>query len=310
MRTNCPLCEALSISIIEQVSTKAVITLYRRALQLDIEGELAGAQQLTLYCCAICDLRFFEPPLDGSAAFYARLQEFPWYYEPQRREFDWTQQLLQPSDRVLEVGCGDGAFAASLHVAQYTGLELNLQAVAAAQQRGLDVRHELLDRHAADNRAAYDVVCAFQVLEHLAHPARFLEATTSCLRPGGLLIVATPAADSFLSYTPDNALNIPPHHLSRWTDRCYRFIPRLYPLELVELRHEPLAQHHQAWYATSWLLYRWRGSAPPLVTQHFHDRMWQKLAALTGHLLGRLPFRRGFLPRGHTVWVVYRRREQ
>jgi 2-polyprenyl-3-methyl-5-hydroxy-6-metoxy-1,4-benzoquinol methylase len=75
------------------------------------------------------------------------------------------------------------------------GLDLSATAVAEAERRraGL-VRYGTLDDTVPD--ASLDVVAAFNVVEHMDAPQRFLDHARRVLRPGGVLVVETPAQES------------------------------------------------------------------------------------------------------------------
>jgi hypothetical protein len=63
------------------------------------------------------------------------------------------------------------------------------------------------------------------------------------LLPGGILIFGLPNADSFLKHQY-NILDLPPHHMTRWTEQVLRFITNIFPLQLLEMSFEPLASYH------------------------------------------------------------------
>lgn len=48
----------------------------------------------------------------------------------------------------------------------------------------------------------YDVVMALEVIEHVAHPDKFLSQLAKLIRPGGLLLVSTPNGDYFRNDLP------------------------------------------------------------------------------------------------------------
>jgi len=90
---------------------------------------------------------------------------------------------------VLEVGCGKAAFAGHIpKSAEYAGLEFSTQAKEMALLRGIEIKNMSIEDFAIkinENRdmesAGFDVVCSFQVLEHVANPNQFLSAKIACL---------------------------------------------------------------------------------------------------------------------------------
>jgi SAM-dependent methyltransferase len=79
------------------------------------------------------------------------------------------------------------------------------------------VRKELLQDHLRANAGTYDVVCAFQVIEHVEAPLPLFAEMVQAARPGGLVIVTVPYLPSAMMRIPNFLLNAPPHHLTWWT---------------------------------------------------------------------------------------------
>ena len=119
---------------------------------------------------------------------------------------------------VLDVGCSDGFVGAWLRERYQgdlaiDGLELYPQAIDLARGRG----YRRVERGLAEDApsvfapASYDVVVAYEVLEHVPDVDRFLTALEAMVRPGGLVMLSTPAGTFGTGHNP--------HHL-----RCYRAV--------------------------------------------------------------------------------------
>ena len=112
-----------------------------------------------------------------------------------------VSRLLPPPDRdlrVLEVGCGQGGFGARLAQRYtYLGVEPDAVSCAVAQQRLAlagghgEVRHG--DLSVLGPEEAFDLVCAFEVIEHIEDDAAAMASWAARLRPGGTLLLSTPA---------------------------------------------------------------------------------------------------------------------
>jgi len=104
---------------------------------------------------------------------------------------------LTPGERVLDLGCGEGAFAAALHAAGCHAVGVD---VAREALRRADVAHPgpeyrlwppLAPLPAADGE--FDAAWAGEVVEHVVDPFAVLGEVHRALRRGGRLLLTTPA---------------------------------------------------------------------------------------------------------------------
>ena len=201
---------------------------------------------------------------------------------------------------VLDVGCGVGAFLDVLRdrrEARATGIDLSSEAVAIAQRLGRSASLGDLVNAVEGRIGEFDVVCVFQVLEHVADPRRFLQGCVRLLKPGGRLCVGVPNNDGYLGFQriEDASLNLPPHHATRWGLRTLRMLERLFPLRLRRLRCEPLARWHVPEYLSA-----------QLDTHHVSDERVRRALRRFGRVaLERAGLRR--FVRGHTIYASYTR---
>lgn len=247
MAGRCPLCRSGACRMVDRIHGNAVRRTFQRRLRIRIRTWPVG--YVALHACGSCGLLFFDPPLAGGEDLYDQLQKYPWYYLEEKEEHAVAARFVAPGDCVLEVGAGDGSFAARISHAVYVGLEINARAAARARDRGLQMRQETVEVHAAAHAGRYDVVCLFQVLEHIPQPREFLEACARCLAPGGRLVVSVPDEDSFLGVEVGNPLNLPPHHVTRWCEAPLRQVGELLGLELLGTWNEQLSDLHLRSYA-------------------------------------------------------------
>lgn len=108
--------------------------------------------------------------------------------------FEFALRFMAPRDRVLDVGAGDGAFAALRDCRDTTFLfEGNEESAERLKRRFPHVVHgQLPDLPYADNQ--FDACHCSHVLEHL-DPERVYETLREidrCLRPGGVLVLSFP----------------------------------------------------------------------------------------------------------------------
>jgi 2-polyprenyl-3-methyl-5-hydroxy-6-metoxy-1,4-benzoquinol methylase len=115
-----------------------------------------------------------------------------------RRRFLLEHVARAGSDpRVLDVGCGEGAFAAAMldagaHVVAVDIAEEPLRR-ARSRHPELDLRLVASDGPWQLDDASFDAVWAGEVIEHVADTAAWLSEVRRVLRSGGSLIASTPA---------------------------------------------------------------------------------------------------------------------
>jgi SAM-dependent methyltransferase len=167
------------------------------------------------------------------------------YYNPSRWEHKIALEIINEKDNVLEVGAGSGFFLKELKKKNNKvalGLELNDKAIEEAKNIGIDLKKEFIQEHAKLHENEYDVVCSFQVLEHISHPFEFLNAQIKCLNPKGRIILGVPNNDSYMKDNkhPSKVLNMPPHHMGLWTLASLKSLENIFNIKLREVYYEPL----------------------------------------------------------------------
>jgi len=103
---------------------------------------------------------------------------------------------LAPTDRVLDVGCGDGRATRVLagRCRQVVGVDISRGALRAARAESPDGRWlcASLESELPFADSSFDVLYCCEVIEHLLDVPGALGAMHRILRPGGLLFLSTP----------------------------------------------------------------------------------------------------------------------
>lgn len=308
---SCPLCRSTEFTVAGRAKVPDLVVLYER-MGISIAKIFSGMSEIYLLKCHNCDLMFFNPIISAGSDLYEALQSNKEYYLTDKAEYLFARQFIKPSDDVLEIGCGTGAFARHISPRSYHGLEKNTS-LAGKSVEGIEISDETLQQYACRYKGENDVVCMFQVLEHVPDVRDFLEDAMTCLKPGGILIVSVPSADSFLRFMPNNALNLPPHHVSWWTDRCLRNVAGYLGASIVEMGHQKLEKVHAKYYLPA----LWRGllmhrnkSGMELIDTVFHEEATAAILAKLSTSMQTILGNQLLGVRGHSVTVVYKKSEK
>lgn len=106
----------------------------------------------------------------------------------------------QHKPRLLEIGCGSGDFLVEARSRGFEveGLEYSEHAVKDANARlGSPAVRAGSPEEKCLPDGAYDVIAAFDVVEHLRNPRQSIQYLRAALRPGGLIAIVTPSTDSW-----------------------------------------------------------------------------------------------------------------
>ncbi len=137
--------------------------------------------------------------MSGRNLHEALWQTLPEGLEPSdfelRRRF--LLERVEPGERVLDLGCGEGAFAAALRRggAHVLAADIAEEPLRRASRRNPGLEVVLLAEEDAWGLpdVAFDVVWVGEVIEHVADTAGWLSELRRVLRSGGRLLLSTPA---------------------------------------------------------------------------------------------------------------------
>jgi len=244
----CPLCNSTNSKLHHSYTKQSIIDAYKNdplftennEYGVDVTDDLdAVGSIINLHHCNNCGLRYFDPLLTGTSKFYSKLQKYHWYYKDggdDKSEFSFIQnKYLTDTASVLELGCGDGYFKNYVS-GSYVGVD--------PYSKQSFVIKDTIETYAEKN-IQHDVVCAFQTLEHVSDSKRFIQSAVKCMKSSGLLVLTVPSEDSFLGKVENFSLNLPPHHVTRWSDESLKHIAKQFDLELMEIYHEPMIDYHR-----------------------------------------------------------------
>src|SRR5207248_2454273 len=102
---------------------------------------------------------------------------------------------------------------------------------------GIQGSSKQFSEFAESNPNDFDVICAFQILEHMASARDVLEPVSRCAKRGASIFITVPNRHRYRS-DEVQSLDCPPHHTSRWDARQFATIAELHGLELKDTYYE------------------------------------------------------------------------
>ena len=138
----------------------------------------------------------------------------------------WTTKGAE----ILDVGCSTGDFIKHVKSEyQMYGNDFSDFAVQKAIQKNPDLANKFKSGRIEDTEWSehlFDMICIWDVIEHIWDPFTVIKDLFSRIKPGGCLVISTPAIDSFNAkilgrYWP---FMTPPEHLSFLSLKSFRNI--------------------------------------------------------------------------------------
>jgi SAM-dependent methyltransferase len=183
-------------------------------------------KQSDMYRCINCALEFSVPMQEPGHLFYEWLTTSNFPYPMQRWEWLTCKNLIEQEQAngskirvLLDVGCGDGAFLASLSNLsnlRALGVDFNKDAVNTARSLGLEAVVGGLKEVREFVPAGVDIITLWHVVEHVADPIGLLQIAKDTLYEEGTIYFSVPLSPMSYESVQFDPFNLPPHHLSRW----------------------------------------------------------------------------------------------
>ncbi|MFZ5772582.1 MAG: class I SAM-dependent methyltransferase [Thermodesulfobacteriota bacterium] len=131
----------------------------------------------------------------------------------------WALGKYFPNARsLLEVGCGTGQVLESIQTIRpglrLVGTEIHVRGLGFSRRRLPETEFLQMDARAIPFADEFDVVCAFDVIEHVEEDATVLAQLYQACRPGGGLLLTVPQHRWLWSYKDKFA-----HHQRRYCRR-------------------------------------------------------------------------------------------
>ena len=123
-----------------------------------------------------------------------------WQNEHAINFFDYERnppllKLFKPGEKVLDVGCGDGAVAHYLSGKlnlNMVGVDFSITALERAKHRRIDVVQTNIDQSLPFQAKTFDTVFFGDVIEHIYNPQTALQEIHRIIKPSGHLVLSCP----------------------------------------------------------------------------------------------------------------------
>jgi SAM-dependent methyltransferase len=146
------------------------------------------------------------------------LEEHHWWFQGRfdlmrRMVLKYCPQVGNARPRLLDMGCGTGLFAREQAASKTTvALDFSWEALRFARSRGVSNLICADSQELPFESNSFDIVTAFDLIEHVQGDRQLVCEAHRVLRPGGIALIAVPA-HPFLLGSHDDAL----HHIRRYT---------------------------------------------------------------------------------------------
>ncbi|PIW50927.1 MAG: hypothetical protein COW18_02900 [Zetaproteobacteria bacterium CG12_big_fil_rev_8_21_14_0_65_54_13] len=162
----------------------------------------------SLYICDACGFGFRDPCLSEEKLLhlYKNMPEESWNDDPEERS-DWKAfaELIseQFSDTqkvsILDVGANHGTFLDTLpETWDKYAIEPSKSGQSALKEKGVWIlADEIMACPTDQSNKRFELICMFDVLEHLRDPVSALSRMSDLLTPGGLLVLSTGNIDAW-----------------------------------------------------------------------------------------------------------------
>ncbi len=134
-------------------------------------------------------------------------------------------ESFRKTNKLIDVGCGIGYF---LEVAKRRGwdvygTEYTHEAVTICEAKGANMKLGPLNAANYDPES-FDIICSFEVIEHINNPLNELSSFNRILRKGGLVYCTTPNFNAVERYQLGSDWNVLgyPEHLSYYTPKTIK----------------------------------------------------------------------------------------
>ncbi len=123
----------------------------------------------------------------------------------QKNRIDFLKKYFGKNKRLLDVGCSAGMFLwhAKKYMKEVVGIDYDSNSAKFASKKcNCKTYYEDIENTDLKEKS-FDIICAFQTLEHVANPEEFISKYKKYLNPGGIIAIEVPNLRDPLLYLYD-----------------------------------------------------------------------------------------------------------
>jgi len=260
----CPICSHFDNKLLYKVTSKEAAAQFLVTQNLSNDqhavdildnkiAELWNGKIAGVVACGNCGFVFADPFIAGDYEFYNLIPhataESP---EIWKWEFDKTYKkiteiaLAQKDLNLIEIGASTGDFIKRIaHLISKKNilcLEHSEIGVKSIRKAGIEAHtwdfHDLISKKEFSKK--FDIICLFQVLEHLDKLEDTLKTFNFIAKPSAHLFIGVPNGEKIQFNEAHNALlDIPPNHIGRYNKKSFEYLGSRHGWEIEEVAVEP-----------------------------------------------------------------------
>ena len=240
IRHKCPLCGETKYVLKEEYEINKLIKDWKNKYAFIPIGDNYKDNLLERRVCKNCGIHYYNYLIPDTNEFYQRLTNLHPIYSKNKWDYNEALGIVQkykPS-RLLDIGCGYGYFIDKIknYIEYVAGTEFNELAIKECTKKGI----KIYDKDLSQINEKFNMITAFQVLEHVTDIKTFITNVKDLLNPNGLLLFVTPNPNSeLIKYNP-GILELPPHHNLDIPKETYEYIAKQNNLKIIDYKTQEI----------------------------------------------------------------------
>lgn len=260
VQSECPICKSTNSELLHTITSDYAAQYYalkelepERNAKMKAEIErLWEGNECRILRCRECGFCYADPFVPGDSPFYSLFYDAP-SFPKWKWEYEETFRFLQEKygkgaghkPTVLEIGAGTGMFVKKVSQeltdpSDIVALEYSDAGKKAIEQLGIRCYQDSLLTIGSEFSEYFDVICMYQVLEHMNDLDDVFAKLYEVAAAGAHLFIAVPNSNMLTFYEEQNAwLDNAPVHTGRWNRENFEMIGSRHGWELEYHSPEP-----------------------------------------------------------------------